>query len=229
MKTKVPFAWQAEQEAAKRDIESRLRERIGHRHPNWDQEFHVLATGGQKGLAGTIFQYDDEGNPTPIVFISRSLRNAECRYFEGELDLLTVIHMLKRCSYLLALRKVKIHSRPIPRDLIKATPYRTSRLTQCAIILSQYQVEFVPIRTPVTHLAKYHHGILFNKPDKGLPLPTDCPSVNGHSDHSTNYLTAFSSSANKSRSQSPPRRKRRRRTRRTRRTSPLTILASNRL
>lgn len=133
----------------------------------------ILATGRQKGLASTIFQLDPDGNPIPILFVSRALKGAESNYFQGELDLLSVIHTLKKCSYLVAFHQVKIHMRPLPRELIKTTPSLSSRIAKWSLILLMYQIEFMGIHAPVTQLARYHQCLLHDESGEGLPRPSN--------------------------------------------------------
>lgn len=151
-----------------------------------------MATGGQKGIAGTVFQFDSEGNPIPLAFILQTLSGAKSRYFTGELDLLAVIHTLKRCLYLAALQIVKIHTRTLPRELIKANPHHSPRVVKWSLILSFYQAEFVRIHPPITCLTKYHQCLLDDEPDEGIsrPITPETSETSSTTDNLVNHFGA---------------------------------------
>ena len=66
------------------------------RHPNPNKRFYLQTDASKYALGGQLYQIDNDNQIGVVAFTSRVFRGAELNYFTTELELLSVVHCLKK-------------------------------------------------------------------------------------------------------------------------------------
>ena len=98
---KLPFRWTTKCQMAFEQLKEKITMAPALHMPNDEDPFHIETDRSGIGIGAILFQ--QQGNHWhPIVFISRSLNNAERNYHAADLEMAAIIFALKEwCQYLL--------------------------------------------------------------------------------------------------------------------------------
>ncbi len=139
------FQWAEVEMKSFENLKKELANFIVNNHPKFDCEFHIWTDASVKGIGGFIAQYDDENVLKPITFISRLIKRAEKNYTTYELELLAIIHILKKYSFLLLGYKVKIYTDHQAITYLKYYNLPNLRLSRWYVFMNFFDLEFFHI------------------------------------------------------------------------------------
>ena len=95
-------------------------------------------------LGALLAQKDDDDHEQAIYYLSRTLIGAESRYNPIEKECLALVFAIQKTHYLVG-QTIHVISRVNPLRLLMTKPGSlNSRLAKWAVLLSQYDMLFVP-------------------------------------------------------------------------------------
>lgn len=92
LKKDSKFNWGASQQEAFTLLKSAITKDSLLYHPDMKEPFIVNVSSSEKGIGAILSQKDEEGEQHPILYASRTLRDAETRYTSPELDCLAAVY-----------------------------------------------------------------------------------------------------------------------------------------
>jgi trans-aconitate methyltransferase len=135
---KVPFKWTAEHSKVFHRIRDAIAQAVLLAYPDFKLPFHVYADASGKQLGGLIVQ-----NDRIIACFSRTLTSHQKNYTTMELELLSVVEILKEYRHLLLGHRIIIHTDH--KNLLY--PTETSlRVKRWKLLLEEYQPEMYYIK-----------------------------------------------------------------------------------
>lgn len=127
---KVDFVWHTEQE----NVFTQLKEGLCHAtlnaHPDFSKTFYIRTDASAVGIAGAIYQLDENGDAIPLVFHSRILQGPELNYTVMEQELLAVVYILQKNYYILLSRKICLYTDHKALIYLKLHPLLAPRVTR---------------------------------------------------------------------------------------------------
>jgi transposase InsO family protein len=109
------------------------------------RKMEVVTDASAVAIAGVLQQRDDDGEPHPIMYVSRKLKQTETRYHAQELECLAVVFALKQFRHFLYGYHFLLISdhKSLKQVLNKATP--SARITRWSLALQEfdYQVSHI--------------------------------------------------------------------------------------
>lgn len=166
------FKWTDTHQSAFNQLKFLLAEATIHQHPDFSKPFYVRTDASSIGVAGAIYQLDDDDNVRPIVFTSRVLNKAEKNYKVLEQELLAIIHTLKKNYYILLGSKIFLYTDHQPLTFSSTHPYPTGRLIRWMLYLNCFDIsiEYIPGKENIVAdaLSRYHKQLMA----KATPLYT---------------------------------------------------------
>ncbi|VFQ65912.1 unnamed protein product [Cuscuta campestris] len=98
---------------------------------------------GREGAPILYRNQEEDGAQHPVYYVSKTLRDAELRYYRPEKAMLAVFWTAKRLTpYFQAHRIVVLTNEPLAS--LTRSPAASARMTKWAVFISQYNVEFRP-------------------------------------------------------------------------------------
>ena len=96
-------------------------------------------------LGALLAQKDDNGHEQAIYYLSRTLIGAESRYNPVEKECLALVFAVQKTRHYLVSQTIHVISRVNPLRLLMTKPgLLNSRLAKWALLLSQYDMIFIP-------------------------------------------------------------------------------------
>src|SRR4051812_39946035 len=96
-------------------------------------------------LGALLAQHNDEGYEHAIYYLSRTLLGAEHRYHPVEKECLALVFAVKKTRHYLVGQTIHVISKVNPLRLLMTKPSSLNgRLAKWAILLSQYDMHFLP-------------------------------------------------------------------------------------
>ena len=96
----VPYEWTDECENAFIELKTRLTKAPILKHYDQTKETRVHCDASLQGIAAVLIQVHD-GNPHPVMFLSRQLSNCESNYSTTELEALACVYAIKKMRHFL--------------------------------------------------------------------------------------------------------------------------------
>ena len=107
-------------------------------------------------LDALLAQKDDNGHEQAIYYLSRTLIGAESRYNPIEKEYLALVFAVQKTRHYLVGQTIHVISRVNPLCLLMTKPGAlNSRLAKWALLLSQYDILFVPQKAVKSQLAAH--------------------------------------------------------------------------
>lgn len=132
--------------------------------PDMDKPFYVVTDASSTGIAGAIYQLDDDGHVRPICFNSRTLSSAEKNYYTTEQELLAAIYTLKKNYYILVGAEVYLFTDHSSITLLRQHPFLSSRISRWLIYLENFNLKksHIPGKDNVVAdaLSRYHRQMM---------------------------------------------------------------------
>lgn len=95
------FKWSQDEENAFDNLKNKLAEKTLLSHPNWNDIFYIETDASDKAIAAHIYQLNTENEPQPLGFVSRVLKKHEKNYATFEKELMAIIYVLRKFTYML--------------------------------------------------------------------------------------------------------------------------------
>lgn len=158
------YEWtEIHQNAFKLLIES-LAEATLQAHPDFEKPFYIRCDASSKGVAGAIYQFDDDGNVRPVSFCSRLLQPAERNYTVTEQEMLAIIYTLKTHYFFLMGNKIQLYTDHQALTFIKHHPFLSPRLTRWLLYLANFDIDiqYIPGKSNevADALSRFHQKLI---------------------------------------------------------------------
>src|SRR5436853_6794569 len=99
----------------------------------------------EHSLGALLAQHNDEGHDQAIYYLSRALLGAKHRYHPVEKECLALVFAVQKMGHYLVGQTVHVISKISPLRLLMTKPSSLNgRLAKWAILLSQYDMHFLP-------------------------------------------------------------------------------------
>jgi len=95
-------------------------------------------------LGALLAQNNDQGHEQAIYYLSRTMIGAEHRYNPIEKECLALVFVVQKMRHYLVSQTINVISRVNPLRLLMTKPSLNGRLEKWAILLSQYEMRFLP-------------------------------------------------------------------------------------
>ena len=113
--------------------------------PTSEKPFLLYVKTMDHSLGALLAQKSDEGHEHAIYYLSRTLIGAESRYNPIEKECLALIFAVQKMRHYLVGQTTHVISRVNPLCILTTKPRSlNSRLAKWAILLSQYDILFIP-------------------------------------------------------------------------------------
>ncbi|KAG9442391.1 hypothetical protein H6P81_018245 [Aristolochia fimbriata] len=146
LKKETPFEWNESCRNAFNNIKAYLTKPLVLVAPIVGRPL-LLYIAAQKGSVGALLaQCDEDNKERSLYYLSRTLVGAELNYTPIEKTCLALVFVVQKlCHYLLA-HSTKLISRADPLKYIMSRPILSGRLAKWALLLSEFEINFVPQR-----------------------------------------------------------------------------------
>ena len=161
-KKKPPWRWEQVHQEAFEEIKKVIARDVILAYPNFSEEFVIFTDASTRQLGGVITQ-----NNRPIAFFSRKLTAAQQKYTVTELELLSIVELLKEFKGMLLGQKLTIYTdhQNLVRDSLGSTSDRVQRWN---LLLNEYGADI-----------RYIKGI-DNTVADAISRLDYCPKINPH-------------------------------------------------
>lgn len=161
-KKKPPWRWEKVHMEAFEEIKKVIARDVILAYPNFGEEFVIYTDASTRQLGGVITQ-----NNRPIAFFSRKLTSAQTRYSVTELELLSIVELLKEFKGMLLGQKLVIYTdhQNLIRDSLGST---SDRVQRWRLLLNEYGPEI-----------RYIKGV-DNTVADAISRLDYCPKINPH-------------------------------------------------
>jgi len=135
---KKPWYWNDEHQKAFDTVKATIAKDVALDYPDYSQEFEIYTDGSKTQLGAVITQ-----NNRPIVFFSRKLSEAQCKYSITEI-LLAICETLKEFKGMLWGQRVKVYTdhKNLIQDALGLT---SERVYRWRLLLEEYGPKIVYI------------------------------------------------------------------------------------
>lgn len=158
------------------NLKRRFLETIMLHHPDFSQPYYVQTDCSGIGLAGVLYQKDEQGNPRILGFHSKALKGAELNWTTTEQEFYAVISTIKKFETYLRGSKFHILTDHKALLFVQNMKLYNSRVTRWILFLEQfdYTVEHVAgrLNTAADVLSRYLPSSEFIQEEKAT-----CPEI----------------------------------------------------
>ena len=113
------------------------------RHSDPNKRFYLQTDASKYALGGQLYQIDDDNEIGVIAFTSRVFRGAELNYFTTELELLSVVHCLKKFRTYVLGRPLTVVTDNKALTFMKKCQLTNSRMTRWILAIQEYDFDIV--------------------------------------------------------------------------------------
>ncbi|KAG9450316.1 hypothetical protein H6P81_010281 [Aristolochia fimbriata] len=107
----------------------------------------LLYIAAQKGSVGALLaQCDEDNKERSLYYLSRTLVGVELNYTPSEKTCLALVFAVQKLLHYLLAHSTKLISRADPLKYIMSRPILSGRLAKWALLLSEFEINFVPQR-----------------------------------------------------------------------------------
>ncbi len=151
-KKNAKFVWSEKESTAFRILKENLAAMVMNSHPKYDRPFHIWSDASTKGIGGFIAQYDDDQKLNPIAFISRLIKGPERNYTIYALEMLAIIHILKKYSFMLIGYKVFVYTDHQALTYLRYYNLPNQRLSRWYMFMNFFELE-------ISHIAGHRNVV----------------------------------------------------------------------
>ncbi|CAF1071831.1 unnamed protein product [Brachionus calyciflorus] len=112
-------------------------------YPDFSKPFHLATDASGVGIAGVLFQYDEQNNEKVIAYASRNLRPSERNYPAIELECLAIVWAVEQFRPYLYRRKFRVVSDHNPLAYLENMKIKSTRIQKWRLMLAEYDKEIV--------------------------------------------------------------------------------------
>ena len=146
LKKGVKWSWNNDLEKVFNEIKFLFSSSVLLNYPEVKKPFYLQTDASDVALSAVLFQLNENGNPCPIIYASRTLKGAELAYYTTEKELLAIYWALhKSRSYIMG-GKIVIRSDHKTLTFLKACKLLSGRLTRWTMAIQDYDIsiEYCP-------------------------------------------------------------------------------------
>ena len=146
LKKGVKWSWNDDPERVFNEIKLFFSSSVRLNYPEIKKPFYLQTDANDVALGAVLFQLDEDGNPCPIIYASRTLKGAELAYYTTERELLAIVWALHKFrSYIMGGKIIiRINHKALP--FLKTCKLRSGRLTRWIMAIQDYDIsiEYCP-------------------------------------------------------------------------------------
>jgi len=148
MKKGVSFIWDNACQQAFEEIKQYLTQPLVLTAPVSRKPFLIYVRAMDHSLGALLAQNNDQGYEQAIYYLSRTMIGVEHRYNLIEKECLALVFAVQKMRYYLAGQTINVISMVNPLWLLMTKPSSLNgQLAKWAILLSQYEMHFLPQKT----------------------------------------------------------------------------------
>src|SRR5436853_1651241 len=145
LKKGVTFTWDQTCQDAFEEIKQYLTSPPVLVPPTQGKPFFLYVRAMERSLGTLLAQKNDEGHEQAIYYLGRTMIGAEHRYNPVEKECLALVFAVQKMRHYLVGQTIHVVSRVNPLRLLMTKPSALNgRLTKWAMLLSQYDIHFMP-------------------------------------------------------------------------------------
>lgn len=133
------FIWTSEHEEAFTKFKEAFGKAIILHYPNYSEPFYISTDASKFTIASHLYQYEN-GEPKPIMFISRTLNKHEIKYGITEKELLSVVFSCMKYRIIILGYPTKVLTDHQCLKFLFQTKWKNERLTRWSMYLQQFDL-----------------------------------------------------------------------------------------
>ncbi|KAG9458315.1 hypothetical protein H6P81_002823 [Aristolochia fimbriata] len=146
LKKGTPFEWDDSCRHAFNNIKAYLTKPPVLVAPIVDKPLLMYIAAQEKSVGALLAQCDEDNKEHSLYYLSRTLVGAELNYTPIEKTCLALVFAVQKLRHYLLAHSTKLISRADPLKYIMLRPILSSRLAKWALLLSKFEIDFVPQR-----------------------------------------------------------------------------------
>ena len=146
LKKGVKWSWNDDLERVFKEIKLLFSSSILLNYPDIKKPFYLQTDASDVALGAVLFQLDEDGNPCPIIYASRTLKGAELAYYTTEKELLAIVWALHKFRSYIMGGKIIIRTDHKALTFLKTCKLLSGRLTRWTMAIQDYDIsiEYCP-------------------------------------------------------------------------------------
>lgn len=137
------FTWTEEIDRCFNEVKRLFINTVMIRHPNPNKRYYLQTDTSKYAIGGQLYQLDEDNQMGVIAFTSRVLKGAELNYFTTELELLSVVHCLKKFRMYVLGSPLTIITDNKALTFIQKCHLNNSRITRWILGIQEYDFDIV--------------------------------------------------------------------------------------
>ena len=137
-----PFIWEEQQETAFNTLKNALITAPVLAYPDFSKPFSITTDASGYAIAGVLSQTHEDGEH-PVIYASRTLKDAERRYTTTERECLAVIYAVMQFRVYLLGQKFRIFTDHKSLQFLLTIKQPSSRLARWAMTLLEYEFDII--------------------------------------------------------------------------------------
>ncbi|KAG9453450.1 hypothetical protein H6P81_006354 [Aristolochia fimbriata] len=146
LKKGTPFEWDDSCRNAFNNIKAYLTKPPVLVAPIVDKPLLLYIAAQEKSVGALLAQCDEDNKERSLYYRSRTLVGAELNYTPIEKTCLALVFAVQKLRHYLLTHSTKLISRADPLKYIMSRPILSGRLAKWALLLSEFEIDFVPQR-----------------------------------------------------------------------------------
>ena len=138
LRTNADWLWTEKHKYAYRALKENFARAVCLSHIIPGVQFKVQTDASIDGIAGVLYQIDDEKHHRIVSLVSRCLTSAESRYMTTELELLTIVYSVTKFRQYLIGEHFEIITDHKSLTFLNSTMFHNARLIRWNLLLQQY-------------------------------------------------------------------------------------------
>ncbi|KAG9458349.1 hypothetical protein H6P81_002857 [Aristolochia fimbriata] len=147
LKKDTPFEWDKSCQNAFNNIKAYLTKPPVLVAPIVDRLLLLYIAVQQKSIGALLAQYDKDNKDRSLYYLSRMLEGTELNYTQIEKTCLALVFAIQKLWHYLFPHSMNLISRADPLKYIMSRPILSGRLAKWALLLSKFEINFVPQHT----------------------------------------------------------------------------------
>ena len=140
LKKGVKWSWNKDLERVFNEIKLLFSSSVLLNYPDIKKPFYLQTDASDVALGAVLFQLDEDGNPCPIIYASRTLKDAELAYYTTENELLAIVWALHKFRSYIMGGKITIRTDHKALTFLKTCKLLSGRLTRWTMAIQDYDI-----------------------------------------------------------------------------------------
>ena len=139
LRKKTSFMWDSQQQASFDHIKRTLASPQVMISPSPDKPLILYLTTTEKSV-GALLAQEHDGIESPVYYLSRLMKGAECNYTTFEKHCLSLVYTAQRLRHYMLSHKTILITKDDPIRFMMSKPMPSSRLTRWMLLLSEFDI-----------------------------------------------------------------------------------------